>query len=38
MYMSFSDIQQEIKKPLDYKIEEAVKAIAQGLAVSNRRR
>jgi 3'-phosphoadenosine 5'-phosphosulfate sulfotransferase (PAPS reductase)/FAD synthetase len=34
MYISFSEIMQEFKKPLDYKIAKAVNAIKSGFAVS----
>lgn len=34
MYMSFADISAELKKPLDYKIQKAVDAIASGFAVN----
>jgi 3'-phosphoadenosine 5'-phosphosulfate sulfotransferase (PAPS reductase)/FAD synthetase len=34
MYISFADIAKEIKKPLDYKIETALKAIDTGFEVS----
>jgi len=33
-YISFTDIAAEIKKPLDYKIDKAIEAIAAGFAVS----